>query len=375
MKITGVCWKGFSIPFNNPYVTAKDFATHKYGTLLFLQSDSGITGVGEVSPVGAGNFRELKTIQRDLWKIARRILKEENACMDVINSVICEEASSFTRPLIEFGLETAIMDIYGKLEGKPMWELLGANSPIVPVNALITAETPEKAINQSSLALESGFSSLKLKVGFGEGDRDIEMVAAVRDVIGPEPKLRIDVNGNWSVSKAIEKIGTLESVKLEYVEQPVESGDFLGLEMVCRAVSVPLGVDESITDVTVIDWILRTQTVGIFIIKMGRLGGIGKSIEGIKSISAANKVAVVTSSLESGVGLAASCHIATIIEHNLFALGLATNSLLESDLLCESLSIRAGHMILTGKPGLGIEIDFDALAWYAVGISGSIGWK
>ena len=375
MKITGVSWIGFSIPFNNPYVTAKDFATHKYGILLFLQSDSGITGVGEVSPVGAGNFRELKTIQRDLRKIARRILKEENACKDVINSVICEEASSFTRPLIEFGLETAIMDIYGKLQGKPIWELLGANSPIVPVNALITAETPEKAINQSRLALECGFSSLKLKVGFGEGDRDIEMVAAVRDVIGPDPKLRIDVNGNWSVSKAIEKIGTLESVKLEYVEQPVESGDFLGLERVCRAVSVPLGVDESITDVRVIDWILRTQTVGIFIIKMGRLGRIDKSIEGIKSISAANKVAVVTSSLESGVGLAASCHIATIIEDNLFAHGLATNSLLESDLLGESLSIRAGHMILTDKPGLGIEIDFDALAWYTVGISGSIGWK
>ena len=375
MKFSGIWWQSFSIPFNSPYVTAKEFSTRKFGFLLFLQSDSGITGVGEISPVGAGSLKELKVIERDLQRIARRILEKENSDKHVITSMIDEGSSTFSRPLIEFGFETAILDIQGKLAGKPMWELLGAKFPSVPVNALITAETRKDAIKQSCLALQSGFSSLKLKVGFGEGDRDIEMVAAVREEIGPEPKLRVDVNGNWSVPQAIKKIRTLEPFGLEYVEQPVSPDDFLGLEMVSRSVAVPLGIDEPITNVEVIDWLLKTHPVGIFILKLGRFGNIDKLIEGIKLISVSKKNPVVTSSLESGVGLAASCHVASIIEGNIFAHGLATNLLLESDLLSESLVIHNGNLNLSKNPGLGIEIDFDALNWYTIGISGSIGWK
>lgn len=375
MKISGISWQSFSIPFNSPYVTAKEFSTRKFGLLLFLQSDSGITGVGEISPVGAGSLKELKVIERDLKGITRRIIEKENSDKDVITSMIAEGSSTSSRPLIEFGFETAILDIKGKLAAKPVWELLGATFPSVPVNALITAETCKDAIKQSCLALQSGFSSLKLKVGFGEGNRDIEMVAKVREEIGPEPKLRVDVNGNWTVPQAIEKIRTLEPVGLEYVEQPVSPDDFMGLEMVSRSVAVPLGVDEPITNVEVIDWLLKTHPVGIFILKLGRFGNIDKLIEGIKLISVSKKNPVVTSSLESGVGLVASCHIASIIQENVFAHGLATNLLLESDLLSESLAIHKGNLNLPKTPGLGIEIDFDALSWYTAGISGSIGWK
>lgn len=375
MKITGVSWDAFSIPFNNPYVTAKDLATHKYGLLLFLQSDSGVTGVGEVSPVGVGTFKEIKIIESDLQRIATRILEEEISCNKMFTSVIYGESSSFTRPLIEFGFETAIQDIHGKMVGKPIWEFFGAGSPIIPVNALITAETRDDAIEQSCVALEEGFFSLKLKVGFGEGERDIEMVAAVRNAIGSAPKLRADANGSWSVSQAIGKIRLLESFGLEYVEQPVGANDFFGLETVCRSVSIPIGLDEPITDLNVIEWVLETQPVGIFIIKLGRLGGIEKAMQAMSLISTANKFAVVTSSLESGVGLAAGCHLASTIESNLFAHGLATNSLLESDLLTEPLFIRNGHLTVPKKPGLGIEIDFEALGRYSIGISGSVGWK
>ena len=162
---------------------------------------------------------------------------------------------------------------------------------------------------------------------------------------------------------------------MEYVEQPVSPDDFLGLETVSRSVAVPLGVDEPITNVEIIDRLLQTHPVGIFILKLGRFGNIDKVIDGIKLISLAKKNPVVTSSLESGVGLAASCHVASIIEGNVFAHGLATNLLLESDLLSESLVIHNGNLNLSKNPGLGIEIDFDALVWYTSGISGSIGWK
>lgn len=368
MKITDISWQAFAIPFKRPYETSQGTAEIRYGLLLFLQNDKGETGIGEASPVGVGSLGEVEAIASEIKRIGIQILNAEFVRTEDISIPIFND----TLPHLRFGLETALLDLLSKERSCSISELLGEAPKSVPVNALIAANKPREAAFEAKEAAANGYATLKLKVAQGTLEQDETLLEAVRDSIGMEIKLRIDPNQAWEVSQAIESLHALEPYDIEYVEQPVNARNLPGMIEVKRNSVIPIAVDEALTSLVSFEKLLNADAADMLILKPARIGSIRQSQTILERGIKAGKESVVTTSLESGVGIAGCAHLAMCLPDSSLAHGLATGHLLEEDLLVVSPTINRGMFTLPLSTGLGVEVNMDTLKRRSIGISGSI---
>jgi o-succinylbenzoate synthase len=266
-----------------------------------------------------------------------------------------------------------LLDLRGKSEGRSLTALLGGKPSSLAVNALIAAESAKQAAAEAIEAVRLGFGSLKLKVGRGTLDNDEDLVSAVRQAVGPGVKLRLDPNQAWGTSQAIESIRRLSRYQLEYVEQPVAAADVAGLAEVRRSVPVPVAADESLGSLNDFRHLLRADAADVFVLKAARLGGMKSSLEIAKAAIKAGKSVVVTTSLESDIGVAASAHLAAAVSAHSMAHGLATGLLFDAGLTAPRLLPANGALKTPDGPGLGMKADPALLNKYAIDITGSAG--
>lgn len=204
----------------------------------------------------------------------------------------------------------------------------------VPVNCTVPAVDPEAA---ARLVLTSnGCRTAKIKVadpGQSLAD-DIARVEAVRDALGPGGKIRIDVNGLWSVDEAVVGINLLDRAAggLEYVEQPCRTVEELAA--VRRRVDVPIAADESIRRAADPMRVVELDAADIAILKVQPLGGVQACLRIAQQIGIP---VVVSSALETSIGLAAGIALAAALPELPYACGLATTSLLTADVVADPL--------------------------------------
>ncbi|MCU1456575.1 MAG: O-succinylbenzoate synthase [Actinomycetia bacterium] len=207
--------------------------------------------------------------------------------------------------------------------------LEGANDPwpaavrtSIPVNALVS----EGPFDPASVV---GFPCVKVKVGY-EGD--VDRVAEVRDAIGPHVALRVDSNGVWDLDTAVTKLRAMAKYDLEFAEQPVES--LADLARLHSRVDVPLAADECISSLNDVCTLARRDAADLLVIKVQRCGGVRPAMAWAE---AADMPVVVTSMLETSVGIAAGVALAAALPELHYACGLGTASLLMDDVTSEPL--------------------------------------
>ena len=401
MLITRIEWMGVRVPLRRPLLTAQMAAAERHGMLVLLRGDAGAIGVGEASPVGAGSESEVRELAARLQGIALSLLglsrNDALAALDRIpprgwrrspragqgGAPQAEEAGSprareacssrAEEAALAFGLETAVYDLLGKQSGVPVATLLGGEPRMVAVNALIGAESPTEAARHAVEAVAQGFGSVKLKLGAATPEQDEAMVRQVRHAVGPDVRVRADANEAWSVERAIDVLSRLRPFGLEYVEQPVAAADVAGLAQVRRAVGVPIAADEALSGLDDARRLLKADAADVFIVKPARAGGLRRARELMALAEAHGVTSVVTSSLETGAGVAAGLHLAATRPATGPASGLATAPLLEHDLLAEPLWPVKGTLGVSARPGLGIELDMEAVRRYGMGVEGRVG--
>lgn len=354
------------MPFRKQFVSADFTADTRFGLLVFVCMDGGIIGAGEASPVGAGSPAEVEDIVVALHKIAPRML---DMSFESADRLITE---GLPAPLA-FGLDTAIKDATGQADGVSLTSMLGGRPSPVAVNTLITSESPVQAAAEAEKAVEAGFKCLKIKVGKNTLEEDESVVAAVRQTVGPEVLIRLDANQAWDLEQAKESIKLLSLYNIEYVEQPVKAADIEEMAKLRQSVRVPLAADESLSSYAGFHRLLEAGAADVFIIKAARLGGFRKCllIAG-EAIERGHRV-VVTSALESGIGIAAGAHLAAALPPQPKAHGLATGYLLENDLLADKILPSDGFLTVPSKPGLGFKVDAASLNKYSSGVTGLAG--
>ena len=266
------------------------------------------------------------------------------------------------------GVETALLDISAQTAGCSLSVLFRAQGRIsVPVNATVGTADTAGAADRAASAVAAGFATIKLKVGLEVSEEaEVARVAAVRNAIGPDSRLRLDANAAWTVETAISIIRRCEAFRLEWVEQPVAAADVAGLARVRRAVRTPVAADESVTGADSVRALLAAGAADVLILKPMMLGGPAATLQVAELARAAGVECVVTSTLETGIGLAASAHAAAALPEPWHACGLATAELLDDDLLEESLRIKRGQLLLPEGTGLGIQLDWGRLRHYTV---------
>lgn len=256
---------------------------------------------------------------------------------------------------LRFGLETARLDLDGRRRGVP---LLGTEGE-VSVNATIGAASDERAADAARRAVDEGFGCVKLKVGMaGSTAAEAQRVRLVRDAIGPATLLRLDANGAWEVDEAVAAIRAVERFGIELVEQPVAR--LADLARVRRTVGVPIAADEAVTSAIAAEEILRAEAADLLVVKPAVVGGLS---EGRRILALAP--GIVTTTVESGVGVAAALHLAATIEAPQRHCGLATVPLLADGLVGASISVVGGRMRVPDGPGLGVTPRAEALTWQA----------
>jgi o-succinylbenzoate synthase len=208
----------------------------------------------------------------------------------------------------------------------------------VPVNVTVPAVGPEQA---HAIVLASGCATAKVKVAEpGEPESaDIARVEAVRDALGPAGKLRVDANAGWSVEQAARMLRALAPFGLEYAEQPCAT--LADLAALRRLVDVPLAADESIRRAEDPLKVRAAGAADIVVIKAQPLGGVAAALE---IAAACGLPAVVSSAVESSVGLAAGIALAAALPELDYACGLATMSLLAGDVTADPLAARGGFL-------------------------------
>jgi muconate cycloisomerase len=261
-------------------------------------------------------------------------------------------------------VEMAMYDILGKKWGVPVYQLLGGlyrNKAILSAGA--NSMDPERDAELAMNAVKEGCKLIKMKVGAVDSKIDIERVKAVRKNIGLDINLIIDVNGAWSAEEATKIIKQIEDYNV-IVEQPVPRGDDRGLRKIRSHVNTPIMLDESVfTPQDALNAIIN-ETGDIFSIKISKAGGLYRAKKIAAIAESAGIPCYVGAMEEIGVGMAAGLHFIMSTKNVKYGCELRPNY--SQDIVKPNIKVEQGYVYVPEGPGLGINLNEEALRKYRV---------
>jgi L-alanine-DL-glutamate epimerase-like enolase superfamily enzyme len=369
MRIERVETVPYALPFREPYLTARGELRAREMVLLRLHADDGSEGLGEAVPLSLRGDRPLAEVEAELDDAARRIvdLDLDRAAEDPLALAIATmlelNAPRRLHGPVAAALESALFDLVAKSVGRPLWQLLGASEARpVECNATLIAGSPDEVAAAAEEWARDGFSSFKLKLGAGFDD--IATVAAVRETVGEEARIRIDVNQAWGTEEAIAALSALEPYDLELAEQPVES--LRAMARVARETSIPLAADEAVATEADAHRAVQRRACAYATAKLSKVGGIGAA-----RVIAAAIPTYLSSALDGPAGIAAAAHGEQVLRADGddpgLAHGLATQRLFAATIAATECELVDGHLRLPEAPGLGVVVDEDALLRHRLG--------
>jgi O-succinylbenzoate synthase len=265
---------------------------------------------------------------------------------------------------------------YGVGQARPWWQAAreaaveGWPAPQrdrVPVNATVPSVPADEVA--AVLALVPGASTAKVKVaapGQTPAD-DLDRLRAVRDGLGPAGRVRIDVNGGWDLETAVRLLPAYDRAAggLEYVEQPCR--DVADLAALRRRLAVPVAADESVRLSHDPEHVARAQAADVVVLKAAPLGGVRA---GLHLAERVGLPVVVSSALDTSVGLAAGVALAAALPELPYACGLATAALLADDVTDDPLLPVDGHV-----PVRAVSVSPHRLARLALPRAQTTSWR
>jgi muconate cycloisomerase len=358
MKIVKVrtvpVWCARRRPYGQVTRTALGPAAISDYTIVFIDTDAGITGIGEACSV----FKRRGALLRaDVDVLAAAVIGEDPFAIAHLVGKMDQTLDGVEEA--KAGIEMALWDIKGKALDTPVYNLLGGKvRERIPLSYSIPFGTPEQMAAFAAEKAEAGHRTIKVKVGSEDGARDIAAVKAIREAIGPNLRLRVDGNMGWPTAKhAIRMIRAMEPWNLELVEQPLPAHDLDGMAEVRRNIGVPLMADESVRDPRSAMEVIKRGAADIANVYVTEAGGLLKATRIFAMCEAAGMPCMIGSMPEFGIGTAAQIHLGVAMTNlgpDSDACGVLYH---EEDLLKPALKIENGFSYPPEGPGLGVTID------------------
>jgi L-alanine-DL-glutamate epimerase-like enolase superfamily enzyme len=357
VQITSVTTTAVRTSMREPLTWPGGVRQSASGLVVEVHTDEGVAGIGEApGPT-------LPTIQTIIEQELAQFLVGQDPLRTEWLVHRMEEFSRNWSGIAAYaiaGLEIALLDLKGKALGVPVAELLGGFcSDRVPVVGYLFIDEPEANARKAKAFVDAGYTELKLKVG-RDFAQDHDSIAAIRDAVGPDVKLRIDANMIWSVPAAIKWIRGLERFDLQYVEQPVPDFDLAGLAQVRRSVGVPIAADEACTDVRSALELVRHDACDVFVVYPSEAGGLTRARQIAAVAEAAGKWCAIGSWAELGPATIANAHL--VAATTTFGFASDTHYPLQlDDVLRAPLDMSDGLLAVPRSAGLGVELDREAM--------------
>lgn len=321
--------------FKRPSGTSRGVLTEKHAWFIEIWNDDQpeIKGIGECSiiPGLSPDFEDFDSYEA----------KVRSVCEDIHQDLT-------QWPSIQFGVETALLDLQNGGIGLVFDNLFSRGEQHIPINGLIWMGDREFMQQQIDQKLEEGFKTIKMKIGAIDFETEFQLLKEIRERYSSDDiTLRVDANGAFSPTEALEKLNKLAELAIHSIEQPIHQGQWEAMNELCRKTKLPIALDEEligIHEVTEKKQLLNTIQPQFIILKPSLHGGIKGCKEWIDLAEERNIPWWMTSALESNIGLNAICQFAAEYD-DLLPQGLGTGSLY-TDNIPGNLVVRKGTISL-----------------------------
>ena len=319
-----------TLHFKQPAGTSRGVYLDRKTWLLTLSSPEkpGVEGVGECAPLPNLSCDDLPHYEETL----------QQACQQFFQTGVINHKELTPYPSIRFGLETALWQ----------WQRNGSmalsQTPFargekgIPINGLVWMGTFEEMATRIEEKLKQGFRCIKLKIGAIDFNSELQLLRQIRATFSPnEVQLRVDANGAFAPSEALQKLDKLAALDLHSIEQPIAKGQWNELAMLCKHSPLPIALDEELIGINSLEEkkaLLDTIAPHYLVLKPSLHGGICGTKEWI-SLAKERKIGSwITSALESNVGLNAIAHLASEVYGPHFDMpqGLGTGQLFTNNI-------------------------------------------
>lgn len=333
----------YALPFRQTYRTSTGSIDSREMVLIRITTEEGLVGLGEAVPLSLRGGDPIASVARELRLWA-----------DAAAEVGLDAKGPVSAPA-RCAVATALADISARRAEVPLHRILGspASRPI-RCNATIGADDPIRAAADAAEWAAAGFTSFKLKAGTGE--EDLLRVERTRQTVGPGAEIRIDANGAWSVTEALEMIDRMAEFEIELVEQPVS--DLESMAEVRSSCDLMVIADESVSHPSEAERARELGSCDGVTVKLSKIGGLDPALGGHLPV-------YLSSALDGPVGIAAAAHVAQTLPENgplsNLAQGLATARLFDGTIASAGPELDGDLLSVPEGDGLGVEIDEEAL--------------
>jgi L-alanine-DL-glutamate epimerase-like enolase superfamily enzyme len=297
-----------------------------------------VSGFGEAAPIE--RYDESAESALEFVRNAGELLGDDPWALEEIGERLAAQPGE---QAAKCALDAALHDLCGKLAGQPVWRLLGLPRTGPPTSWTIWLGDPDDMARRAE-KVRGKFKRLKLKLGARDG-HDVDRVAAVRAV--SDVPLQVDVNEYWKLDEALENVQRLAELGVEYIEQPLPAGAEGGAKLK-SASPVPIYVDEDCH--TLADVAACAERAHGINIKLAKSGGIREAVRMAHAARALDLGVMLGCMVESGLGIAAGAHIASLCDH----VDLDGNLLLAED-PWPGVEFSDGVQLPSRQPGLGVR--------------------
>ncbi|WP_211754706.1 muconate/chloromuconate family cycloisomerase [Nocardioides gansuensis] len=332
--------------------------------LAFVHTRGGATGVGEgVVPGGpwwGGESVESMKVTIDTYLapllIGRRVDQVEALWLDMGDLVA---ANLYAKTAVE----VALHDAWARCLDLPLHDLLGGvTRTSIDVTWALGAEPVEVVVEEIQRILTAGtHTSFKLKMGAVDPAEDVQRIAAIAEKMAGAASLRVDLNARWDLLTSRTLLPRLAHAGIDLVEQPVPGEQVEALAEINAMLPIPVMADESLRTPHDALRLVRLRAADVWSIKVTKVGGLRRARD-IVAIGAAAGIPVhAGTSIETGIGTAASLHLACAAPGVTWGSELFGPLLFVEDVVTTPLTYADGSLQLPTGPGLGVTPDPDAV--------------
>jgi O-succinylbenzoate synthase len=340
------------MPLVHPFETSFGRVWEKE-TILVRVDSGGTTGWGE-TPVAAAPGYSYETVQT-AWHITRDFLAPRLKGIEIARAGPIAEFFGSVRghPMAKAGIEMAILDLFARAEGKPVWSLLGGRGGEIPTGVSLGIEGRlSDLLAQVEQAAARGYRRIKLKI---KPRWDVDVVAAVRQA-HPDLPLMVDANAAYTLADA-GHLKRLDEFGLTMIEQPLDHDDLLDHAKLQAMLDTPVCLDESIKSYADARRAIEAKSCRIINIKQARVGG-PFAAKSLHDVCFAKKIPVWCGGLlETGVGRAHNIALATLPGFTMPGDVSASDRYWKEDIIDPPVTVSATGMIdVPTAPGLGYTV-------------------
>lgn len=354
MKIRSVStWKE-NLDLSKPYTIAYKTIDHVENLFVVVELENGIIGVGSGSPAEFVTGENIHASALALTGLVEGLLLKQD--IRHYKRLIREAAAQLpARPAALAAIDIALHDAFAQLLGLPLADYLGRVYQGFPTSVTIGIQSVEQTLEDARAFVADGFRVIKLKTGVS-AEQDIETFSRLRETVGPDITIRVDVNQGYKTSDLLIFEYAVRDLNVEFFEQPLPPNNLDEMLLLPPDLRALCAADEDLlTMEDAVQMAHHPQPYGIYNIKLMKCGGVDHGLKIAEVAEMAGIHLMWGCNDESVVSISAALH-AALASTNTRYIDLDGSFDLARDIAQGGFVLRDGCLYDNGKPGLGVEL-------------------